>query len=226
MKKYIYETHCHTSQVSRCGELTAQNVVRNYVDAGYSGIVVTDHFSRVFQDVFLTPEATWDEKIDFFLTGYQAAAEEAAQIAPEFTVLFGLELRLDIHDDTDFLIYGADDAFLRAHPNILQMSFPEMAQCVHDAGLLIVQAHPFRKKMLVMDWTLLDGIEVYNGNPNHESNDPIAEAWAERHHLLKTSGSDYHGEWAEKKGGICTTEPILDNASLVEVLRTGQYTLL
>ena len=147
----------------------------------------------------MSPDATWDEKIDFFLTGYQAAAEEAARIAPDFTVLFGLELRLDIHDDTDFLIYGADDAFLRAHPDILQMSFDQMADCVHEAGLLLVQAHPFRKKMLVMDWNLLDGIEVFNGNPNHESNNPIADAWAERHHLLKTSGSDYHEEWAKTK---------------------------
>ena len=226
MGRYIYETHCHTSEVSRCGDLTAREVVRNYVDAGYSGLVVTDHFSRVFQQVFLKPDATWEKKIDFFMRGYQAAVKAAARISRDFTVLFGLELRLDIHDDTDFLIYGADEAFLRTHPDILQMSFPEMASCVHEAGLLLVQAHPFRKKMLVMDWTLLDGVEVFNGNPNHESNDPIADAWADRHHLLKLSGSDYHGEWGDKKGGICTAEPIRDNATLVDVLRNGKYELV
>ena len=69
MGRYIYETHCHTSEVSRCGDLTAREVVRNYVDAGYSGLVVTDHFSRVFQQVFLKPDATWEKKIDFFMRG-------------------------------------------------------------------------------------------------------------------------------------------------------------
>ncbi len=226
MGTYLYETHCHTSQVSRCGELPAETVVRNYIDAGYSGIIVTDHFSRVFQQAKMRPDATWDEKIDFFLTGYQAAADEAARLKPEFKVLFGLELRLDCDSDNDFLIYGADDAFLRAHPNILQMNFEDMAACVHQAGLLIVQAHPFRECMTIVDWNLLDGVEVFNGNPNHESNNPIADAWAERHHLLKTSGSDYHGEWGAKKGGIRTAEPIQNNQMLLDILKSGKYELI
>ena len=100
-----------------------------------------------------------------------------------------------------------------------------MAQHIHDNGLLLVQAHPFRRHMSIVDWRLLDGIEVYNGNPNHESNNPVADLWAHRHHLLKTSGSDYHGQWGEHLGGIATTEPIRDNAHLLEILKNGQYTL-
>lgn len=44
--KYIYETHFHTADVSTCAHISAQEAVGLYKKAGYSGVVVTDHFSK------------------------------------------------------------------------------------------------------------------------------------------------------------------------------------
>ena len=219
---YIYETHAHTAEVSRCGRIPAFEVVQNYIEAGYSGLIVTDHINHsAFRKI---PDAGWDEKVTHFMTGFQTAADAAAALNPNFKVLFGAELRLD-GADNDYLLFGVSEEFLRAHPDLMQMRFSEMADCVHQAGILLVQAHPFREDMTIVDWTLLDGVEAFNGNPSHESNNPIADAWADRHGLLKTSGSDYHGDWGEKTGGIRTAEPIKDNAHLLQILRNGQYEL-
>ena len=221
---FIYETHAHTAEVSRCGRVPAADVVRRYVDVGYDGIVITDHFSRAtFQKLGDCP---WQDKVDFFLQGYRIACATAADEAPNFHVLPGLELRLDCDEDNDFLLFGADEDFLYRSEGLLQMTFEQMAQYVHDNGLLLVQAHPFRECMCIVDWNLLDGMEVYNGNPNHESNNPIANLWTQRHGLLQTSGSDYHGQWGEHLGGVCLETPATDSRQFAEALRSGQYTLV
>ena len=41
--EYKYELHCHTGAVSRCGRVEPEKIVEMYVEAGYNGIVVTDH---------------------------------------------------------------------------------------------------------------------------------------------------------------------------------------
>ena len=223
MRKYIYDTHVHTSEVSHCGRMPAAEVVRQYIDARYSGLIVTDHLS--WRSYRTMSDAPWDEKVTHFLKGYDIAKQTAAALDPDFTVLLGAELRLDCNDDNDYLLYGVDEAFLRSEPTLLQMDFEQMAACVRSHGLLLVQAHPFREDMQIMDWRLLDGVEVYNGNSSHNSNNCIADAWADRHHLLKTSGSDFHGMWGMRPGGIVTEAPVTSNAELLEVLRGQQYRL-
>lgn len=223
MAIYLYDVHTHTCEVSKCGQMPAAEVVRFYAEAGYDGLVVTDHLSRRSFDHM--PDATWDEKIDLFMTGYKAASEEAKK-HPGFTVLLGCEIRLDIHEDNDYLVYGIDEAFLRNVPNLLQLSFAELSDLIHEHGYLIVQAHPFREDMCVSDWTKLDGVEVFNGNVSHNSNDSIANAWADLHHLIKTSGSDFHGIWGKKTGGLVTQFPVDSNEVLLSTLRQGNYSLL
>lgn len=223
MKVTLFDTHVHTDEVSRCAQMPAADVVRHYADAGYDGLIVTDHLSR---HTFAHMEnADWNAKIDHFLTGYHLALAQSKQYT-DFTVLLGAEVRLDCDADNDYLLYGVSEAFLRSAPDILQMSFESMASLVREHGLLLVQAHPFRECMQIADWRLLDGVEVFNGNPSHESNNPIADAWAERHGLLKTSGSDFHGLWAKKVGGIVTTCPIHNNEQLLSVLQSGAYSTL
>ena len=222
MLPYLYETHAHTAEVSHCGRVPAAEVVRRFIDAGYNGMIITDHINHsTFRKI---KDADWDEKVTFFMTGYHAAVEAAAALDPVFRVFFGAELRIDGMDN-DYLLFGVTEEFLRANPDLMQMRFAEMADCVHEAGILLVQAHPFREDMTIVDWNLLDGVETENGNPNHNSNNPIADAWAERHHLLKTSGNDYHGDFGEKQFGIRTAEPLRDMAQLLDLLRTGRYEL-
>ena len=42
---YQYELHCHTGGVSLCAAIPPKELVRKYEKAGYSGLVLTDHYS-------------------------------------------------------------------------------------------------------------------------------------------------------------------------------------
>ena len=66
-KLYKYELHCHTGCVSRCGRVESEEIVKLYIEKGYDGIVVTDHYSP------MTFEPNWcpQRQIDFYLSGYR-----------------------------------------------------------------------------------------------------------------------------------------------------------
>ena len=48
MNLYYYDLHVHTSNVSPCAHVKAEEVVRLYAQAGYKGIVITDHYSEKY----------------------------------------------------------------------------------------------------------------------------------------------------------------------------------
>ncbi len=224
LSKFKYELHCHTSEVSHCGQAEASRVIENYIYAGYSGAVITDHLNNsTFRKL---SDASWDSKVDYFMNGYKTALEAASLYEKDFTVLLGAELRLEGNADNDYLIFGMTEDFLRKNPDIMNIGFYEMAERVHSAGMLLIQAHPFREDMTIVDWRVLDGVEVYNGNSSHNSNNVIADMWAERHRLIKTSGSDYHGVFGMLPGGISTDSPLKSNDDLLFALKSGNYTLI
>ena len=39
------DLHVHTSEISRCGLMTAEETIRRYRDAGYGAIVIANHFN-------------------------------------------------------------------------------------------------------------------------------------------------------------------------------------
>ena len=88
-------------------------------------------------------------------------------------------------------------------------------------GALLFQAHPCRPGLSPRDPKFLDGIEVYNGNPRHESNNPRARAWAEEHHLLFSSGSDYHETEDIARGGMIFPGEIHNSKELAAALAKG-----
>ena len=43
---YLYETHVHSLNGSLCGKCTPQELVKAYKQAGYAGLILTDHFIK------------------------------------------------------------------------------------------------------------------------------------------------------------------------------------
>lgn len=172
MREYLFEMHAHTSQTSRCGEVPAEQVVSTFKGLGYDGIVITDHMhTGTMEKIASEP---WEKKADHFFEGYRAAK---ALETEDFTVLLGMELRF-LENDNDYLVYGFNEDFVYSHPDLDKIPCLEDFRPIADENNLIVfQAHPFRVGMTVTDDELLDGIEIYNAHPGHESNNEIAEAW-------------------------------------------------
>ena len=46
------DLHVHTSEVSKCGHMSAAETVGRYKDAGYDCIVITNHFNSYTADLF------------------------------------------------------------------------------------------------------------------------------------------------------------------------------
>lgn len=219
---YKTELHCHTAPVSTCSHIPPKKLMEMYRAAGYRTVVIANHFSRV---TFRSPNfkgSSWQDKLDYFFS----AIKEAREASEGLTVLHALEVRLDEHKDTDYLLYGATEQFLQAHPELLSLSFEKFSALVRGEGYLLYQAHPFRNGMLVTSPRLLDGIEVYNLHAAHYSRNDVAMLWAERMGLKKISGSDLHEQDAPIGGGIKTDKPITSEAELMAVLRDGNYRLL
>ncbi len=218
---YLTELHAHAKEVSICSPTPAKELVEAHLAAGYRTLVMTDHLSHwTFGD---RPITDWDAAVDHFLTGYRLASQAAE--GTDLTVLLGMEICFDGANQSDYLVYGVTEEFLRQNGNLMTMGIAAFSRLAREAGLLVVAAHPFRNFMTVTPPQYLDGIEVHNGNPRHDSRNELANLWADKFGLLKTAGSDFHETGDIKRGGILTDTPITDNQTLCAHLRNGNYTL-
>ncbi len=222
--KFKTELHCHSRTVSDCASITPAEIVEKYLKSGYTTVVLADHLSPfTFSGKRYTGGKDWQEKIDYYMEGVRALREAAAG---KLHILQGCELRIEACD-SDFLVYGITEEFMRANADLLQIpKAKEMCARLREAGFLVFQAHPFRNNMTITDPACLDGIEVYNAHGRHNSRNDFAKLWAERHGLLQISGSDVHHVHDLPGGGILTDEPVTSMPQLLQLLRTGSYALI
>ena len=213
------ELHCHSVDVSFCADVDVDHIVGRYVDAGYSSIVLANHFEAG------TMRRRGDSYEQFVMRHVEACEKLRRAADGRLEVIFGAELRFT-ENINDYLLYGATPEFLLAHPDIFEMRPRDFSPIAREAGVLFVQAHPFRNGMTVINPTLLDGVEVFNGHIGHDSRNAVANAWADMHSLIKTSGTDYHHPHHFPDAGILTEKKIVTAADLVATLRSGEYELV
>lgn len=220
-KIFRYELHCHTSEVSRCGTVSGADAARMYKEAGYDGLVITDHYSPMtFSPLTVMRPQT---AADFYMSGYRSALTQADE---NFTVLLGMELRY-YATANDYLVFGVTEDFLKNSGNLMAMYPRRFYKKTHESGLIVVQAHPFREMMIRTNPKYLDGCEVYNGKQKSSSESANAERWSEENNMqVRTSGSDFHREKNLAMGGIETDRPIKNNAQLLQVLKSGEFSLI
>ncbi len=203
MDSYLYETHLHTSETSQCGKVAAAIAAKIYHDAGYTGIVVTDHYFKGFFDMH--PFSSWNRKVDLFLAGYRNALAEGQKLGLE--VLLGMEIRFT-ENANDYLVYGFDESFLRENKKLYRLGLKGFRELTAGMGIYIIQAHPFRPRMVPAPPSLIDGVEVYNGNPRHDSSNHLAMHFATENSLKMLSGSDFHQPQDAARGGIMVAEKL------------------
>lgn len=225
MEKYLIEIHAHTDESSNCGRMPAAEAVRLYHSLGYSGIMFTDHLHRyTFKKLFKSnPKADWDDIVDCFLVGYKNALKEAEKI-PGFKVYLGCELRFD-ENDNDYLVFGMTEKKLRKLKNIFEYETEDGIKKVQKAGCTVIQAHPFRDGMTIIEPGILDGIEIHNAHPGHDARNDIALMWANKFgYKIRTSGSDFHGHYMPNSGIFTNVIPE-DEAELQKIIVNGEFEL-
>lgn len=217
--KYIYEPHFHTKDVSTCACISAEEAAELYKNAGYSGVVVTDHFSQeCFEKKY--PGADWKEKIDYFLSGYRNAKKAETG---DFAVILGLEARFE--NENDYLVFGVDEDFLYNNEWCTNMTIREFKKLAEKNQLTVIQAHPFRINSTITTPRYIDGVEIYNGNRRHDSSNNMAEMWAKKHGFITTSGSDFHEHEDLARGGMIFDRFVRDSKEFRAALLSGCYEL-
>lgn len=186
---YLYETHMHTSQGSACAHVPGAEMARLYKEAGYTGIVITDHFWG--GNTAIDRSLEWADWVNGFCEGYEDAKREGDRIGLQ--VFFGWESG---YNATEFLIYGLDKQWLLDHPEIRDCTVEQQRELVRRSGGIVVHAHPFREAPYILEIRLfpafVDGVEGINvGNRDPQWNEK-AIAYAAEHGLPITAGSDQH----------------------------------
>ncbi|HHY83770.1 MAG TPA: histidinol-phosphatase [Clostridiales bacterium] len=225
---YKYETHLHTSEVSKCACSTGAEMARAYKEAGFTGIFVTDHF--VNGNCSVPRHVSWDLQMEMFVQGYENARREGEKIGLD--VFFGWEFTHNPYGH-DYLTYNLDKEFLLAHPGIDVMPIEKYSRLVRESGGLIIQAHPYRRAFYLLyepdpKPDLVDGIEVNNSESSSpHNNNHLAWELARAHpNLIRTSGCDIHGLYNVGICGVAFRHRIENSQHFVESLKAGEGYLI
>lgn len=216
---YRYETHLHTSPVSRCAKAGVRETLEYYQFLGYDGVFITNHF--LDGHIGIDPTLPYDQRIAFYFSDYEEGRKLSGEIG--IKVFCGVELS---YKGTDFLVYGLDKNWFLANPQIMEMKKTEELSFMMEQGALVIQAHPFREAGYIDHIRLfprrVHGVEVYNANRTEQEN-AIARHYAQHYGLIEFAGSDNHTAGNQPHlAGMCSQTPIEDEQDFVRRVLDGQ----
>ena len=216
------ETHLHTNLSSACGQLSPRQIAEGYLAAGYSGLIVTDHFNRdTFR--FLGVDTHGDgDKLSAFLTGYRELLRVGEALG--LKIYRGAEVRFD-GSWNDYLLYGYSDALLFDPEAVFTMGVERFYERVKADGALLIHAHPYRNGGQPTTPSALDGVEVCNTNRHHDNRNDLALRFSREFGLLETAGSACHESAHSGNSGILTDTLPENDRELVVLLRSRNYKL-
>lgn len=218
--RYRIELHAHTNPVSRCSEIPPAQLAEIYASLGFDGLVVTNHFNLA--------SAGDDDKItyvDRFLEDYENTRLAGEKLG--LNVQLGVEVNFT-ENANDYLIFGVDRQMLLDIYDFLPRGVKVFRKEYPLPRSVFIHAHPFRDRMERVDASLLDGVEVFNMHPGHNSRVGQAAVYADENKLsLVTSGSDFHhlNRGHEGLAAIRTTSLPTDSFDVAALLKSEDYLL-
>lgn len=222
---YIYETHLHTSEGSACGKSSGKDMARAHKEAGYTGIIVTDH--NWGGNTAIDIDLPWKQWVNDFFAGYRSAKQEGDKIGLQ--VFCGYEAG---YNATEFLIYGVTPEWLAEHEEMKTASIEEQYNLVHEAGGIVIHAHPYREEWYIPEIRLypdlVDGIEMINATHSNSKSqghnnpefDTKAIAYAREYNFPVTAGSDVHTAMAFG-GGMAFKTKLTDMQDFMNRIKNG-----
>ena len=85
---YRYETHLHTSPVSRCARASVRETLEFYKSLGYDGVFITNHF--LDGNINIDYNRPYEERINFYFADYEEGVKLSKEIG--IKVFCGVEL--------------------------------------------------------------------------------------------------------------------------------------
>ncbi len=215
----LVDLHGHTGAISRCCRIGAEENVLRAREAGFDGMVITNHYDAGYFN---------EESYNAWLEGYITEWAHCRALGKQHGVRIfcGVEVNSALVPNLHLLIYGADEAFLRKYPRLCNRTTEELYRICKENGCALIQAHPFRHRVGVQDTAFLDGLEI-NCHPSYGNSycaDVLAAAQAK--HLAVTAGCDYHADSYRSKGGTFLPNEIQTEQELAQyLLKADQFHL-
>ncbi|MBQ7822031.1 MAG: PHP domain-containing protein [Clostridia bacterium] len=216
---YKIELHAHTTPVSRCSQITPEEMAKTYSSLGYHAVVISNHFIG-----YMFEGMSKEEAIDYYMKDY----EDCVSLEEKYNIKFYLaaEIRFEKQGCNDYLIYGCDRSVLSTAYEYLGSDVETYRKEVKLENSVFIQAHPFRDGVFRADPALLDGIETFNLHPGQNSRIGLAASYSKECGLeIMTAGSDFHhpDKKHEGVGAIRTKTLPCDSFELAEILKSGDY---
>ena len=216
---YLYETHLHTSPVSKCAKASVRENLEFYKSLGYDGVFITNHF--IDGNINMDRGTSYEELLEFYFSDYEEGVKLGKEIG--IKVFSGIETS---YGGTDFLVYGLDKAWYLSHPEIKDMTKSKQLQFFMENDALVIQAHPFREAKYIDHIRLfprcIHGVEIYNTARNDFEN-KLALQYADNYELIYFAGSDNHIAVKHRKlGGMQSETPVKDEFDFVQRVLSGE----
>lgn len=217
--KYRIELHAHTSPASSCSQIDPEELAVIYKNIGYDAVTVANHFTFEYQ------HSNKQQVLDRFFGDFEKARKKGEEIG--IKVLLAAEIRFE-ENDNDYLVYGVTRKMMEEIYDLLPYGIENFRKTYKMPDSVFLQAHPFREGMELVDPSLLDGIEVFNLHPHHNSMVGLAAVYArEQQFPIITAGSDFHHPNHKHEGvtAILTKTLPDDTFGLADILKSGDYLL-
>ncbi|MBE5816404.1 MAG: PHP domain-containing protein [Clostridiales bacterium] len=216
--KYRVELHAHTCPCSGCSQITPKEMVETYKALNYHGVAITNHF--VYQN-----GTSARDYVKNYLKDYEEALELGKKAG--IKVYLGAEIRFT-QNCNDYLVFGVGEDILVEIYDLLPMGVRYFRENYKMPKGVFLQAHPKRDNMEKIPAELLDGIEVFNLHPNHNSRVGVAAAYAGENGIkIRIAGSDFHHSGCGHEGlaAMLSRELPQDSFDIAKILKNGDYLL-
>lgn len=207
----IIDMHSHTSGISLCSRIDYKSLTILNKELGYDAFILTNHYTKDY--------VKDNNPLEFakrYIEEYYKAKEVGDKIG--IKVFFGVEITLNNYGGIHLLVYGIEPELLLDHPEIYNYTLPQIYEVAHSHNGFLVQAHPFRPVLTLLDVNYLDGVEI-NCHLGHNGPfpDEVFEI-AKKHNLFVTCGGDFHNDSPRIMCGIITKDYINDVQSLIKLI--------
>ncbi len=216
--KYQIELHAHTFPVSGCSQISPKDMVETYKKLRYDAVTITNHF------MYQGNEAK-EKYIDSFMNDFEQTKRYGDELG--LKVYLGAEIRFT-ENNNDYLVFGVDKKMLSEIYDLLPLGIENFRKTYAMPNSAFIQAHPMRDGMETVDPALLDGMEVYNLHPGHNSKVGLASVYADENNIsIITAGSDFHHRNQNHEGVSALRGAYLpkDSFELAELIKKGDYLL-
>lgn len=214
------DLHVH-SGFSVCASTNYIEAVDLFAEQGMD-FVLCNHYNALYTTSYggAYPESKLPNR---FVEEFYKAKEYG--LTKGVKVFFGIEVAIVMPDCpyAEYLIYGATPQFLLDNPRMYELSQDQLYKLCKDNGLMLVQAHPFRKEQghFPHDMTKVDGVEL-NCHYRFLREEQKVRELAKNNNLIITCGSDFHKAGQQGSGGIICQD-VNSETELKDVLLSGKF---